>query len=102
MNFFVRLDNRYVKINADDIYYIVANGSYLEIVTSKRNYALSRNLAQFMKKNEWPSLVRVHRSYIVNIEKVDSIDQLKIYIKNKDIPIGNSYKKEFFKHIALL
>ena len=48
--------------------------------------------------------VRVHRSFIINLSKIETIEQLNIRLQNfkKNIPIGRSYKEDFFKKINLL
>lgn len=69
---FIRKNERHQRIKVQDIQYIHAAGSYLEIVTPQEKFSVSQNLSQFIRKNSIAALVRVHRSYIVNLAWVDT------------------------------
>jgi two-component system, response regulator PdtaR len=99
---FVRKNNRYQRIRIPDIQYICAAGSYLEIVTKDRKFSLSQNLSQFVRNNSIPTLMRIHRSYIVNLVWVDSFDSGHVYIEDNIIPIGPGYKEKFLKGLKVL
>ena len=92
---FVRRGNRYYKLLISDILFIRAHGSYLEIITRDEKFSLALNLSQFIRKNPIEGLVRVHRSYIVNIHSLDSFDHEFIYVDQHQIPIGNSFRGQF-------
>ena len=96
---FILKDERHHKIRVQDIQYISAAGSYLEIVTMDEKFSVSQNLSQFTRKNPIPSLVRVHRSYIVNLESVDSFDNEYIYAGPHQIPIGEKFREQFMEGI---
>jgi len=96
---FIRKDNRYQKIRIRDILYIGAAGSYLEIVTPQEKYFISQNLSQFTRKNSIASLIRVHRSYIVNMDWVDSFNHDYLYVGSIQIPIGAAYRQRFMDGI---
>ncbi len=99
---FIRKDERHRKIRVKDIQYISAAGSYLEIVTLDENFSISQNLSQFIRKNPISSLVRVHRSYIVNLECVDSFDHEYIYAGQHQIPIGEKFREQFMEGIRCI
>ena len=99
---FIKSAERSLKISPSDILYIKASGSYLNVKTKGNEFSMSQNLTKFMSKNELPSLVRVHRSFIVNLDAVDSFDKESLYIGKARIPIGENYKKDFMKHIQFL
>jgi DNA-binding LytR/AlgR family response regulator len=99
---FIRKDERHRKIRVQDIQYISAEGSYLEIVTLDEKFSLSQNLSQFIRKNPISSLVRVHRSYIVNLESVDSFDHEYIYAGEHRIPIGEKFREQFMEGIRCI
>src|SRR5882672_7334428 len=96
---FILKDKLYQKISVRDIQYINAAGSYLEIVTLRERYFVSQNLSQFTRKNFISSLVRVHRSYIVNMDLVDTFNHDHIYIGPHQIPIGTVYRERFMEGI---
>lgn len=96
---FVRKNGRFVKIQIDDIQYAEAAGSYLKLVTKNEEFPLSQNLSQFIRKNPHTKLLRVHRSYLVNPNRIDSFDQSHIFIGSHELPIGASYRSQFLKTI---
>jgi DNA-binding LytR/AlgR family response regulator len=96
---FVRKNNRYYKLLVDDIQFIKAHGSYLEIITRTEKFSVALNLSQFMRKNPANNLIRVHRSFIINIRSLDSFDHEFIYVDRHQIPISDSFRGEFLKSI---
>ncbi len=96
---FILKDERHRKIRVQDIQYIIADGSYLEIITPDEKFSVSQNLSQFIRKNPIASLVRVHRSYIVNLDRVDSFDHEYIYSGQHQIPIGEKFREQFMEGI---
>lgn len=96
-SFFVKDGDYFTKLNFDDIYYLEADGSYCNIFTNKKKITLSSNLNHFQNNHKNPTFVRTHRSYIVNINKVEGFDKDSIIINSKVIPISKSYQKEIMK-----
>ncbi|MCK9481995.1 MAG: LytTR family DNA-binding domain-containing protein [Bacteroidia bacterium] len=95
---FVKADFKFVKLNYEDILYIEAFADYVKIhiPDDKRIITL-----QTMKKMETTlpkdKFVRVHRSFIVAINKVTSLSGTHVTIGNKHIPIGKNYKDSFME-----
>jgi two-component system LytT family response regulator len=52
-------------------------------------------LKQLEEELPYDNFIRVHRSYIINMEKITSINKNRIIISNKEIPIGDTYRKQF-------
>jgi DNA-binding LytR/AlgR family response regulator len=96
---FVRKNGRFVKIQLDDIQYAEAAGSYLKLVTHNDEFSLAQNLSQFIRKNPQTKMLRIHRSYLVNLDQIDSFDQSHIFIGSRELPIGASYRSQFLKMI---
>lgn len=96
-SFFVKDGSQYSRIKFDDINYIEADGSYSKIITTAKNYTLSTNLNHFQDSQNSPVFVRIHRSYIVNVEKVDAFDKHSLTINSKTLPISKSYQKKVMK-----
>jgi DNA-binding LytR/AlgR family response regulator len=99
---FIRTQGKYKKLHAAELLFVEAAGSYVHIQTSSERYTLSQNLASFHKKTPLPLLVRVHRSYIVNMGKVDSFEDSFVFIQNHKIPISDNYKADFMSKVHLL
>lgn len=99
---FIRTNGKHKKIVSESILYLEASGSYTHLQTTSDRFTLSQNLSQFQKKTPLPGFVRIHRSYIVNINKVDSFEESNLYIQNVKLPISDFYKKEFLARIHCL
>ncbi|WP_045469644.1 LytR/AlgR family response regulator transcription factor [Sporocytophaga myxococcoides] len=100
---YVRSEQRFVKINLADILYIEALADYIMIFTSNNNkYIVHSTMKGFQARLPKENFARVHRSYIVNTDKIEAIENLFILINNKQIPIGASYKDEFMGRLNLL
>lgn len=96
---FVRRNDRHIKVLVRDIQFIKAQGSYLEIITVQDKFSVTLNLSQFIRRNQIEGLVRVHRSFIVNLHTLDSFDHRFVYVGQHQIPIGDSFRTEFMKDI---
>jgi DNA-binding LytR/AlgR family response regulator len=100
--FFIRAGGKHRKIKGEDLLFIEADGSYAKVVTEGGQYTISQNLSAFQRKSNLSSLLRVHRSYLVNINRVDSFDETYLYIGNHHIPISKSYRNDFLSVLNAL
>jgi len=96
-SFFVKDGAQYSRINVDDINYVEADGSYSKIYTTSKEYHLSTNLNHFQENLSNPIFVRIHRSYIINIGKVETFNKNSLTIGTKTLPISKSHQKEILK-----
>ena len=93
--FFIREGGRHKKIRLNDLLFIEADGSYAKLVTNTGQHVITQNLSTFLRKANLPLLVRVHRSYIINVNRVDSFDESYVYIDKYPIPVSKTYRSEF-------
>ncbi len=97
---FVKSEYENIKINTNDIKYIEGLKDYIKIYTSNKKPILTLNsLKKFEEKLSHTHFVRVHKSFIVSINHIHSVQRNRIVIDDKRIPIGFSYKNEFIKRI---
>lgn len=101
-NLFVRANGKHEKISPGEIHFVKASGSYVHIHTEKNRYVLSQNLNSFLMKINLKELVRIHRSYAINIGNVESFDDTSLMIAGHKIPISESYRQEFLSRVRLL
>lgn len=90
-----------LRINPNDILYIKADGSYSQIYFIKEGkFTLTMNLKTLLQKADWPNIVRVLRSFAVNIQHVKSIigNQIKM-ADDEIIDIAPTYKEKFLRHL---
>lgn len=90
---FVKSGHDYIKINTVDIVYINSDSDYTDIYMSDANYITSESLRFWQSNLEAEKFLRVHKSYIVNLEKVLKISGNRIYLLGDNVvPIGRTYK----------
>ncbi len=98
---FVKADYENIKLNLDDIKYIEGLKDYIKIYSNSHKPILT--LSSFKKIEEKLPVnlfVRVHRSYIVSLKYIHSVQRNRILIDEVRIPIGNNYKDDFIKRIG--
>src|SRR5690554_5909798 len=99
---FVKSEYKYLHILYDDVLYIEGLKDYVKIYTqdSLKPILSLMSLKQLEEDLPFGNFVRVHRSYIINVDKISSINKNRIIIdKKKQIPIGETYKKQFMNLI---
>lgn len=119
--FFVRSQHSIIKIVPQEICFVEAFADYLLVYTQNPNFMpnIPNNLPnstephlKYMvhislksleeKLEKYKYLVRVHRSYMVNINKLQKIHDSQVYINGEEIPIGRNYKQDFLNNLNIL
>lgn len=96
---FVKTEHKIQKIYLDDILYIEGLKDYISIFTKTERIITLQNMKKMEESLPSKSFIRVHKSYIVAIGKIESIERSRIQIGEKIIPIGDTYREYFFKQI---
>jgi DNA-binding LytR/AlgR family response regulator len=101
---FVKSKSRLVKLNNTDIYYIEALKDYVVINTANTRYTIHSTMRDIEDKMPSDQFIRIHRSYIVRLDKISQIEFPNVILEDtkKIIPIGGSYKDELYKRINLV
>ena len=101
---FVKSKSRLIKLNTEDIFFIEALKDYVVINTINKRYTIHSTMKDIERKMPQDYFLRVHRSYIVRLDKIAQIEQPNLILEdnNKIIPIGGSYKEEMLKRINLI
>ncbi len=100
---FIKADSKLVQINTEDVLYIEALGNYMRIFTANgQKYTILSTMKDIISKLSSEDFVRVHRSFIVRIDKIESIEDNYIVINNKQINIGKAYKDDLTQKLNLL
>lgn len=97
---FVKTEYRIEKVALDTILYIEGKSDYLQIhLADGKKIMCLQKFSAFEEVVSNDQLVRVHKSFMIAIEKIDAIERLRIKIGERLIPIGNTYKDQFFELI---
>jgi len=90
---YVNVNKKHLRIDFDSILYIDSAKDYIRIHTKERSFTTKEKISVFLEK--LPSnFIRVHRSYIVNKDKITAFTANDVEIDKIEIPIGNSYKQD--------
>ncbi|MDB2385137.1 LytTR family DNA-binding domain-containing protein [Polaribacter sp.] len=97
---FVKSEYENIKINLSDIKYVESLKDYIKIYTNKEKPILTlSSLKNFEEKLGKTDFVRVHKSFVVSIRHINSVQRNRIIIDSKWIPIGLNYKNDFLSKI---
>lgn len=96
---FVKSEYKVQKINLNDISYLESMGDYVMITLEEGKVMSLETMKSFEERLPKSKFMRVHRSYIIPIDKIEYIERNRIKIKEKLIPVSNSYQKEFWERI---
>ena len=98
---FVKTNSKLVKLKTDDIYYIEALKDYVVIHTMDTRYTIHSTMKDIEAKMGKEDFLRVHRSFIVRLDKISTIDYPNLVIEKMDkiIPIGGSYRDDLNNRI---
>ena len=99
---FIKDNNILKKIKVEDILWIEAMGDYVKIRTQNQWHIVHTTLKSVEEKINSPRLMRVHRSYIISLDKIDSIEEGVVNIFNTPIPVAESYRSKLIQKIKLL
>jgi DNA-binding LytR/AlgR family response regulator len=99
---YVRSEARYVRIELSKIVLIEALADYVVFYTDNKKHIVHYTMKGIEKKLPKSSFARVHRSFIVNTDKIDGLEDNSIHISSKMVPIGASYREQFMARLNFL
>lgn len=98
----VKVDGYFIEIELDQLLFAQSFGNYVKLHTIKRTYLASITTTEFEKCLPEKSFLRIHKSYIVALDKIDATEKDFVVIKNERIPIGITYKRELTDRLKKL
>lgn len=98
--FFIKQNDVLKRIEFDDILWIEADGNYIVIHVDDKRYVAKMSLTRVQKKMSVPYFVRVHKKFLINIKKIETLNSTtELEIKGKAIPIGSKYRLDLLEVI---
>jgi DNA-binding LytR/AlgR family response regulator len=94
---FVKVENKMVRVELDDIFFVEGLKNYVSIYTKTQRIVSLQVMKQLEDVLPPNRFVRVHKSYIVALDKISSIERQEIHIKDRIIPIGSTFSEHFNK-----
>jgi len=95
---FIKYNYQFVKIRLADILYLESDRNFIHLFTTEKKFVLRLSLNQLFEKLLFKKLVRIHRSYAVNLDAIRSFNDEDVMVGDKALPIGRNYKEEFLRH----
>ncbi len=96
---FLKTGSKIVRVPFQDLLYIEGFREYIKVHTSTQRHIVYQSLSKVLDVLPAHNFMRVHRSFIINISKIDSIDGHLIKIGNEEIPISKSQREHFMTFI---
>ncbi len=97
---FVKTDYKLVRVNTADIVYVEGMQNYVVISTHTEKITSLQTMKKTEEQLPSPQFLRVHKSFIVALNKINSIERNRIYIADQVIALGDVYKDAFYKAIS--
>jgi two-component system, response regulator PdtaR len=94
---FIKQNYQFVKFPLSEILYLEADNTHTNIFTSHKKYVIRQSITNILERFSMKNLVQIHRSYVVNINKIESFNEHEVSINNTPIPISRSHKDEFMR-----
>ena len=95
--FFIKSNNQIQKLNYESILYVEGLSNYVVIHTGTRKFLSYLSLNLLMEKLPKGRFVRIHKSYVVAVDKIDSIKGNEIFVNEMSLPLSKSYKDGFME-----
>jgi DNA-binding LytR/AlgR family response regulator len=99
---FLKVNSCLVKVNVKDIFMVEALADYVHIHTNAKRYTIHSTMKGMEQKLSQKEFVRVHKSYIVRIDRISEIEKDSLAIEKHIIPIGNTHRKNLFQRLHVI
>ncbi len=101
---YIRTNSRLKRVKYEEICYVEALRDYITINTVTENYTVRINMKEIQKFLPEKDFVRIHKSFIVRMDKIFSIKYTSLIVENsmKELPVGNFYRKDLYGRLNML
>ncbi|MBX7241717.1 MAG: LytTR family DNA-binding domain-containing protein [Bacteroidia bacterium] len=99
---YIKVENRYIRILFDQINYIESIGDYVKIHLEKENHVVHTTMKNIEEKLNADIFLRIHRTYIINLQKIIDIEENSIAIGKVVIPVSRNNKQILMDRLNLL
>jgi len=99
---FVKTGGKLLRINFEDVLFIEALSTYVVLVTDKQKHIVGGTLKSIEERLPFRHFVRVHRSYIVNLHRVEAIADNMLKLGHYEVPVSRPYQEEFSQRLRAL
>ncbi len=99
---FIKTDGKLIRLNNSDILFIESMGDYVKFVSTDKKYITHNTIKNLEEKVNKQCFLKTHRSYIINVDKIDDIRENLLFIKGNEIPISKAHRSEVMKRLNII
>ena len=99
---FIKTDGKLIRLNNSDILFIESMGDYVKFVSADKKYITHNTIKNLEEKVNKQCFLKTHRSYIINVDKIDDIRENLLFIKGNEIPISKAHRSEVLKRLNII
>jgi DNA-binding LytR/AlgR family response regulator len=99
---YINIDRRLIKLKFNEIMIIEAKGDYIQVKTESKDYTVHTTLKKILAKLPEDNFLQVHRSYIINFNKIIDIEDNSVLIEKNVVPISRSNRPELMRRLNLV
>lgn len=96
----IKIDKKTIVLNQNDIFYIQSYGNYVKVYTKDKTYLASSTTQEIVAHLSAKKFLRIQKSYVVNLNKIEGFTDSEVLILNQKIPIGITFRSELFKRLS--
>lgn len=98
---FIKTGDFFCKVKLDDILHLSSNENYVLVHTTDRTYPVRSTLQEFVEELNSPKIIRIHRSYGVNIDKIEKINSTSLIVNGNNLPVSKPNAEILFRMLAI-
>ncbi len=99
---YIKEDGKLCRIDQEDILYFENVGDYINVKTTRKSHIIHGTLKGLMEKIKNPQFMKIHRSFVINLRKIENIEDNSLLIDKKVIPISRANKPLLLSQLNLL
>jgi len=99
---FVKTNGKLLRINFEEVLFIEALSTYVVLVTGKHKHVVGGTLKSIEERLPFRHFVRVHRSYIVNLHRIEAVEDNMLKLGQYEVPVSKAYQDEFMQRLRAL
>ena len=99
---FIRSEGKLIRVNNDDILYIEAADDYVWFITAGKKYITKNTIRGLEEKLNGDQFIKIHRSYIINIAKIEDILEKEVIVNGTNLPLCKNARSDVMKKMTIL
>lgn len=96
---FIKSDRAFVKVKFSDILWLEADGNYIKVITDGHKHLVRSSFGSLLEKLPLNKFFKIHKSFYVNIDKVEAVNHTFVIVKGTELPLSRNYKEQLHQGI---